>query len=68
MILVTAQDNARSMLQTQATQLTTIGTTTYYVLDGQVWAIINDTVFRSDEDTESRCVIQLCREINRLKG
>ena len=65
MIHVVAQDNAANMLETQATPLAKVGKDKYYVLDGKAWAIRQGQVFRSEDDTETQCIIDLCKELER---
>ena len=59
---VPVQDNARNMLESQATRLGAFGDDAYYILDGKVWRVSNEVVYRSDNGIESTALHRLCRE------
>ena len=59
---VPVQDNALNMLEKQATRLGRFDDDIYYIIDGKVWRVSGDVVFRSDDDMESTILLRLCRE------
>lgn len=65
MIFVKAQHNALVMLQNQATFIGQAENGLYYILDGKVWAIRGVAVYRSDDDTETQIIKELCKKLSK---